>query len=68
MHKFSPTQAVLLGAFNLFTFKVMIDMYDPITICSHNCLGFIFCRSFPSLGFTPREVPLAFPVKLVWGC
>ena len=49
-----------------FTFKVMVDMYDPITVCFHNCFGFIFCRSFPSLVFPPREVPLAFSVKLVW--
>ena len=33
-----------------------------------NCLGFIFCRSFPSFDFLPREVPLAFVVKLVLWC
>ena len=34
MHMFSSAQPVylLLGAFNPFTFKVIIDMYDPITI------------------------------------
>ena len=25
-----------------------------------------YCRCFPSLVFLPREVPLAFVVKLVW--
>ena len=33
-----------------------------------NCVGFIFCMSFPLLCFLPREVPSAFVVKLVWWC
>ena len=33
-----------------------------------NCFGFILCRFFPSLCILPREVPLAFVVKLVWWC
>ena len=34
MHMFSSAQPVylLLGAFNPFTFKVIIDMYDPIDL------------------------------------
>ena len=27
-----PTLCLLVGAFNPFTFKVIIDMYDPMTI------------------------------------
>ena len=41
-----PASLCLLVGGNLFTFKVVIDMYDPITIFL-TCLGFIFCRSFP---------------------
>ena len=33
-----------------------------------NCFGLIFCRSFLLLCLLPREVPLAFVVKLVWWC
>ena len=40
---------LLVGAFNPFTFKVIVTVYDPITIFI--CLGFIFYRSFPSLVF-----------------
>ena len=41
---------LLVGAFNPFSFKVIIDMYDPVTVFL-KCFGFIFCRSFPSLVF-----------------
>ena len=40
---------LLVDAFNPFTFKVIVTVYDPITIFI--CLGFIFYRSFPSLVF-----------------
>ena len=41
----------LVGAFNLFTFKIIINMYDPVNTFLI-VLGFILCRSFPSLVFT----------------
>ena len=47
MHMFSSAQPVYVsgGAFNSFTFKVIINMYDPITYYHFlNCLGFIFFR------------------------
>ena len=39
-----------VGAFNPFTFKVIIDMYDPVTIFLI-VLGLFFCRFFPSVAF-----------------
>ena len=62
-HMFSSAQPVclLVGAFNLFTFKVIIDMYDPITIFLI-VLG-LFSVGLFLLCFLPREVPLAFVVK-----
>ena len=56
---------LLFDAFNPFTFKVVIDMYDPITI-------FLIVWDLFSIGlflllcFLLREVPLAFVVQLVW--
>ena len=35
---------LLVGAFNPFTFKVIINIYDPVYHFL-NCLGFMFCRS-----------------------
>ena len=69
MHMFSSTQSVclLVGVFNLLTFTVVIDMYDPITIFSI-VLGFLSVSLFLPLCFLPKEVPLAFVVKLVWWC
>ena len=67
MHMFSCSQSVclLVGVFNPLTFKVIIDIYDPITI-------FLIVWSlfflFLLLHFPPGEVPLAFIVKLVWWC
>ena len=58
---------LLVGAFNPFTFKVIIDMYDPITIFLI-VLGLFSVGLFLLLCFLPREVPLAFVVKLVWWC
>ena len=51
IHIFSTAQPVclLVGAFNLFTFKVIIDMYDPITIFLIVLGLFSVGRSFPSL-------------------
>ena len=46
-----------VGAFNPFTFKVIIDMYDPITIFII-VLGLLFVGVFLLLCFLPKEVPL----------
>ena len=64
MHFFSSTQPVclLVGAFNLFTFKVIIHMYDPITVFLI-VWGLFSVSLFLLLCFLPREVPLAFIVK-----
>ena len=53
MHMFSSAQPVclLVGAFNPFTFKVIIDMYDPITIFLIVLSLFSDGRDFPSLVF-----------------
>ena len=56
-----------VGAFNPFTFKVIVNMYDPITILLI-VLGLFFVEVFLLLCFLPTEVPLAFVVKLVWWC
>ena len=56
---------LLVDAFNLFTFMVIIDMYDPITIFL-TVWGLFSASLFLLLDFLPREVPLAFVVKLVW--
>ena len=69
MHMFSSTQSVyvLVGEFNPFTFKVIINMYDPITI-------FLIASGLFSVGLflllcsLPREVPLESVVGLVWCC
>ena len=58
---------LLVGAFNPFAFKVMIDIYDPITIFVI-VLGLFSVGLFLLLHFLPREVPLAFVVKLIWWC
>ena len=69
MHMFSSTQSVcfLVGAFNLLTFKVVIDMYDPITVFLI-VLDLLSIGLFLLLCFLHKEVPLAFVVKLVWWC
>ena len=63
-----PTSLCLLvGAFNPFAFKVIINIYDLITI-------FLIVWGLSSVGlilflcFLPREVRLEFVVKLVWWC
>ena len=58
---------LLVGAFNPFTVKVIIDMYDPITIFLI-VLGLFCVGLFLFLCFLPREAPLAFIVKLIWWC
>ena len=58
---------LLVGAFNPFIFKVIIYMYDPVTIFLI-VLGWFSVGLFLLLCFLPREVPLAFVAKLVWWC
>ena len=55
MHIFHPPASLclLLGAFNPFTFKVIINMYDPITVFLIVLGLFSLGRSFPSLGVLP---------------
>ena len=55
---------LLVDAFNPFKFKVVIDMYDPITIFLI-LLGLFSVSLSLLLCFLPEEVPLAFVVKLV---
>ena len=65
-HLHSQSMA-LVGVFNPFTFKVIIDIYDPITILF--TIGGLFCVGlFLHLCFPPREVSLIFVIKLVWWC
>ena len=61
----SASLCLLVGTFNPFTFKVIIDMYDPITVFLI-VLGLLSIGLFLLLCSLPREVPLAFVVKLVW--
>ena len=68
MHMFLLVQPVclLVGAFNQFTFKVIIDMYGTITIFL--IVLDLFCVGlFLHLCFLLREVSLAFVVKLFGG-
>ena len=62
----SASLCLLVGTFNTFTFKVIID------VCSYyhflNCFGFVIVGLFLLLCFLRREVPLAFVIKLVWRC
>ena len=54
----------LVGAFNPFTFKVIIDKYDPIDIyfvVLGSSLHTLLC-------ILSREDPLAFVGELVWWC
>ena len=47
---------LLVGAFNPFTFKVIINMYDPVTTFLI-VLGLFAVGLFLLLCFLPREVP-----------
>ena len=55
MHMFSSTQpfilCLLVGAVKPFIFKVIIDMYDPITVFLIVWGLFSVGRAFPSLVF-----------------
>ena len=53
---------LFVGTFNPFTFKVIIEKYDPIAI--YYCFGFFFYKPLPC--FLSREEPLAFVEELVW--
>ena len=61
------SRCLLAPAFNPCTFKVIIDMYDLITIFLI-VLGLFSVDLFLLLCFLPREVSLAFVVKLVLWC
>ena len=65
-HMLPSTASVYLmvGAFNPFTFKIIINMYDLIIIFLI-VLGLFYLGLFLVLCFLPRAVPLAFVVKLV---
>ena len=65
---FSASLCPLVGAFNPFTFKLIIDLNDTTTFL--NGFGFIFCSQiiYSLLLFLPRETLLAFMVRLVWWC
>ena len=54
----------LVGASNPFTFKVLIHVYDPITVFLI-VLDLFSVDLFLLLCFLPREVPSALVVKLV---
>ena len=56
-----------VGDFNPFAFKVIIYMYDLITIVLI-VLGLFSVDKVSFSCFLPREAPLAFIVKLVWLC
>ena len=63
----SASLCLLAGTFNPFTFKVIIDIFDPITIFFID-LGLFPVGLFLVLCFLLREAPLGFVVKLVWWC
>ena len=67
IHIFPASLCLLVGALNPFTVKVIIDMFDPISIFLV-VLGLFFVGLFLVLSFLPREVCLASVVKLVWSC
>ena len=55
---------LLVGVFDPFTFKVIIDMHDPINVFL--TVWGLFCVDlFLLLCFPPRKVPLALVLKLV---
>ena len=63
----STSLCLLVGAFSPFTFKIIIGMYDPITIF-FIVWGLFSVGLFLLLCFLPIEVPLAYVVKLIWWC
>ena len=62
-----PSLCLLVDAFNPFPFKVSISTYDPMTAFLI-VLGLLSVGLFLLLCFLPREVALAFVVKLVLQC
>ena len=60
----SASLCLLVGAFNLFTFKVIIYIYVSVAIFL--IVWVWFCKSFSSLVFPDYIVPVTFVVKLVW--
>ena len=60
----SASLCLLVGVFNPFTFKVIIDKYDPLPFT----LLFWVRVYMPFLCFLSREYPLAFVGVLVWRC
>ena len=61
----SASLCLLLGAFNPFTLKVIIDIYVPI---NHflNCFGFALVDLFLLLYFLTKYALLTFVIKLAW--
>ena len=57
---------ILVGTLNPFTVKIIIDTYDSIIIFLIVLGLFSVGRAFLFSCFRPREVPLAYVVKLVW--
>ena len=57
----STSLCLLVGAFNPFTFKVIIDKYDPLLFTLLFWVGVYK----PFLCFLSREDPLAFVEELV---
>ena len=60
----SANLCLLVGAFNPFTFKVIININDPITVFLI-VLGLFSIGLFLLSCFLPTEVPL-FVVNLLW--
>ena len=58
---------LLIGAFNLFAFKVMADVYDSITIFLI-VWGLFSVGLFLLLSFLHRDLSSALVVNLVWWC
>ena len=53
----SASLCLLVRAFTLFKFEVIIDICVPIIIFGLSIFGVCFCHFLP-LCFTPKEVPL----------
>ena len=60
----SASLCLLVGAFNPFILKVIIEKYDPVAIT----LLFWVQIYKPFLCFLSRDHPLAFVEELVWWC
>jgi len=58
------SNTIIVGAFNPFPFKVIIDIYVPIAIFL--IVGVDFVIFFLLLYFLTILVPLTFVVKVVW--